>query len=293
MPGDVFRNQEIEIRAGVYTGSEPISPLWNDYSYSRATENFYQNLPQYQKSPKTLYLSPRAQSGQEIVELPDGTQMTAAGANGPFYDVKDNEANLSGFYLRKYLNPDANYIRGEGKSAQPFILMRYADVLLAAAESAVELAIDGTPSPVEVDDMLEVATQAINDIRERAGADLLGSKLSGDEESRNQVRRERRKELAFEHKSKWDIRRWRVQHDEGRDGFWGEKRDASRFGKGSSYRLHGLYPFYSVQSGKYFFDANFQMAREMELLYDSIDYYFEIPSNEVAKSPVIDQQPNR
>lgn len=293
LPGDVFRNQEIEIRAGVYTGSEPISPLWNDYSYSRATENFYQNLPQYQKSPKTLYLSPRAQSGQEIVELPDGTQMTAAGANGPFYDVKDNEANLSGFYLRKYLNPDANYIRGEGKSAQPFILMRYADVLLAAAESAVELAIDGTPSPVEGDDMLEVATQAINDIRERAGADLLGSKLSGDEESRNQVRRERRKELAFEHKSKWDIRRWRVQHDEGRDGFWGEKRDASRFGKGSSYRLHGLYPFYSVQSGKYFFDANFQMAREMELLYDSIDYYFEIPSNEVAKSPVIDQQPNR
>lgn len=293
LPGDTFRNVEIEIRAGVYTGSTPVSPLWNDYSYSRATSNYYQNLPQYTSSPKTLYLSPRAQSGQEIVELEDGSKMTAAGANGPFYDVKDNEANLSGFYLRKYLNPDPNYIRGEGKSAQPFILMRYADVLLAAAEAGVELSIAGAPSPVDGDDMLSVATQAINDIRERAGADMLLSNLVADNASRNIVRRERRKELAFEHKSKWDIRRWRVQHESGRDGFWGEERDASRFGSGSSYRLHGLYPFYSTVEKKYFFDANFQMAREMELMYDAVDYYFEIPSSEVAKSAVIDQQPNR
>lgn len=293
LPGDNFRNVEIEIRAGVYTGSVPVSPLWNDYSYSRATSNYYQNLPQYTSSPKTLYLSPRAQSGQEIVELEDGSKMTAAGANGPFYDVKDNEANLSGFYLRKYLNPDPNYIRGEGKSAQPFILMRYADVLLAAAEAGVELSLAGAPSPVDGDDMLSVATRAINDIRERAGADMLVSNLVADNVSRNIVRRERRKELAFEHKSKWDIRRWRVQHESGRDGFWGEERDASRFGSGSSYRLHGLYPFYSTVEKKYFFDANFQMAREMELMYDAVDYYFEIPASEVAKSPVIDQQPNR
>ena len=31
----------------------------------------------------------------------------------------------------------------------------------------------------------------------------------------------------------------------------------------------------------------------MRLLYSATDYYFEIPSGEVAKSPVIDQQPNR
>lgn len=295
LPGDTFRGQEIEIRAGVYTGATPVKPFWAEqgYGYDRATSNFYQNLPQYQNTPKTLYLSPRAASGQEIVDLEDGSQMTAAGANGPFYDVKDNEANLSGFYLRKYLNPDPNYIRGEGKSEQPFILMRYADILLIAAESGIELAIEGETSPVEGDDMLAVATQAINDIRERAGADLLTGMLTADNIGRDLVRKERRKELAFEHKSKWDIRRWRVQHDEGRNGFWGEQRDASRFGKGSEYRLHGLYPFYSTVEKKYFFDANFQMAREMQLHYDAIDYYFEIPSDEVAKSAYIDQQPNR
>lgn len=291
-PGDVFRKEEIEIRAGIYTGTTPVSPFWSDYSYSRATLNYYQNLDQYLKSPKTLYLSPRSASGQETVDV-NGEKMTAAGANGPFYDAKDNEGNLSGFYLRKYLNPSADYERGEGKSAQPFILMRYADVLLAAAESAVELSIAGEVSPVEGDNMLKVATDAINDIRERAGAVLLTGTLGADNESRDIVRKERRKELAFEHKSKWDIRRWRVQHDEGRDGFWGEQRDSKRFGNGESYRLHGLYPFYSTVEDKYFFDANFQMAREMELKYNAIDYYFAIPSGEVAKSAVIDQQPNR
>lgn len=291
-PGDEFRKQEIEIRAGVYTGTTPVSPFWSDYSYSRATTNYYQNLDQYKNSPKTLYLSPRSASGQELVEV-DGKQMTAAGANGPFYDVKDNEGNLSGFYLRKYLNPDPAYITGEGKSAQPFILMRYADVLLAAAEAGVELSIAGASSPVEGDNMLAIATDAVNEIRERAGAVLLDSPLKADDESRDIVRKERRKELAFEHKSKWDIRRWRVQHDEGRDGFWGEHRDRNRFGNGESYRLHGLYPFYSTVEKKYFFDANFQMAREMELKYNAIDYYFEIPSSEVSKSSVIDQQPNR
>ena len=73
--------------------------------------------------------------------------------------------------------------------------------------------------------MLSVATKAINDIRERAGARLLTSSLAGTIDSRDIVRKERRKELAFEHKTKWDLRRWRVNHYEGRDGFWGEQRD--------------------------------------------------------------------
>ncbi len=292
LPGDVFREQEIELYTGIYTGSTPISPLWNDYSYSRATANFYQNSPAFQN--KTLVMSPYSGSMQVQVDV-DGVKMNASGANGPFYagDGSSNEANLSGFYLRKWLNPDPDFLHGEGKSAQPWILMRYADVLLAAAESAVELSLAGATCPVEGDNMLQVATQAIRDIRERAGADELTQNLQADIASRNIVRRERRKELAFEHKSKWDIRRWRVQHFEARSGFWGEERNYSCIGNTSGYRLRGLYPFYSSQDKKFFFDANWQFAREKEFLYDPIDYYFEIPSGEVSKSAYIDQQPNR
>jgi len=298
LPGDTFRNKEIELYTGVYQGDSPISPLWHDYSYSRATSNFYQNCDAFLNG--SLIMSPYAQSMQVQVKIGEDEwgqpiYMNASGENGPFYagDGSSNEACLSGFYLRKWLNPDPAYRTGEGKSDQPWMLMRYADVLLSVAEAGVELAMAGAPCPVEGDNMLHEASEAIRDIRNRAGADPLLNDLTADENSRNTVRRERRKELAFEHKSKWDVRRWRVQHYESRSGFWGESRDYSCIGNTSGYRVRGLYPFYSLKDKKYFFDANWQFSREKEFLYDAVDYYFEIPPGEVSKSAYIDQQPNR
>lgn len=287
-PGDQFKGKEIEIRAGVYTGATPVKPLFDDYSYASA-DTRYQQLPAYTKQPKTLYLSPREGGSQEIVKF-DGKQMTAAGANGPFYD--NGEGCISGLYGRKWLNPDPSFSAGEGKSAQPFILMRYAEVMLNAAEAAVELALAGEPAP-DGSDLMQVATDAVNDIRERAGATQLGEKIQATNAGRDVVRKERRKELALEHKTKWDLRRWRVWHYEGRDGFWGETRDKRTFSNNSRYRFRGLYPFYSTKADKYFFDARFQWVSSRTFDYNVIDYYFAIPGNEVTKSPVIDQQPNR
>ena len=39
------------------------------------------------------------------------------------------------------VEPDPAFVPREGNSAQPFILMRYAEVLLNAAEAAVELSL--------------------------------------------------------------------------------------------------------------------------------------------------------
>ena len=295
-PGDMFKGQEIEIRAGVYTGATPIRPFFNDNSYASA-ERGYQLLSAYQ-APKSLFLSPREGNGQELVPydvngdgvIDVGEMITAAGANGPFYN--NGESCLTGLYARKWLNPDPSFIPDEGKSAQPFILMRYADILLNAAEAAVELAMAGETSP-DGSNMMQIATNAINLIRERAGATLLAGDITSDETGRNIVRKERRKELAFEQKTKWDLRRWRVQHYDGRDGFWGEVKDKNAFSNDSRYRFRGLYPFFSTQTRKYFFDARFQWTSLKTFEYNAIDYYFAIPGGEVAKSPVIDQQPNR
>lgn len=287
-PGDMFKGKNIEIRAGVYTGSTPIKPFFSDYSYATA-DNQYQNLSMYTQKPKTLYLSPMEGQSQELVTY-NGSPMTAAGANGPFYN--NGEGAITGLFGRKWLNPDPSAVIGEGKSAQPFILMRYAEVLLNAAEAGVELSLAGEQSP-DGSNMLQVATEAVNAIRERAGATLLVGSVTSDEAGRNIVRKERRKELALEHKVKWDLRRWRVQHYDNRDGFWGEKRDKNTFSNNSRYRFRGLYPFFSTESGKYFFDAHFQWVSLKTFEYNPIDYYFGIPGNEVSKSPVIDQQPNR
>jgi hypothetical protein len=287
-PGDVFKGKEIEIRAGVYTGTTPVKPFFNDYSYANA-ETRYQQLDFYKNTPKTLYLSPREGGSQEIVDY-NGVDMTAAGENGPFYD--NGEGCMTGMYGRKWLNPDPSFDAGEGKSAQPFVLMRYAEVMLNAAEAAVELSLAGEASP-DGSDLLQVATDAVNTIRERAGATLLSGNVTSNEAGRNIVRKERRKELALEHKTKWDLRRWRVQHYDGRDGFWGETRDKDAYSNNSRYRFRGLYPFFSTQTGKYFFDARFQWVSLKTFEYNPIDYYFGIPDGEVTKSPVIDQQPNR
>ena len=293
-PGDTFRNTEIEVRAGVYTGdtSNGLSPFFgSDYSYASA-DNGYQNLDIYTSTTnKTLYMTGNP-AQPEMVTLSDGSRIESSGANGPFYNYA--EATLTGLHLRKYLDPDLTEDEiGEGMSDQPFILMRYADVLLAAAEAAVELSIAGEPCPVEGDDMLQVATEAIQQIQRRAGANVLDHKLTGTNEDRDIVRKERRKELAFEHKTKWDLRRWRVLDKDNRDGFWcdGHTTGAS-FSNDIRFRFRGLYPFMTAD-GKWFFDSHYNNFSSKEFSYNTVDYYFAIPSGEVTKSPVIDQQPSR
>lgn len=286
-PGDVFKGREIEIRSGIYTGTAPVKPFFNDYSYGTA-ETRYQHLNFYSQNPKTLFLGTNAQNTDSVTY--DGKTIAAAGQNGPFFD--QGESAMTGFYLRKWLNPDPSFVPGEGKSAQQFILMRYADVLLDVAEAAIELSLAGQPAP-DGDNLSDVATGAINEIRERAGAELLSGSLTASTESRDIVRKERRKELAFEHKTKWDLRRWRVLHYDNRDGFWGEQRNKSTYSDNSRYRFRGLYPFLSTATGKYFFDARFQWVSLKTFNYTPVDYYFGIPGGEVAKSTVIDQQPNR
>ena len=286
-PGDQFRDRaSLSVYTGIYTGeaNSGIDPIFSNYSYSSASEK-------YSNSNKPLTVSTHPDR-QEKVELPNGTEMNASGLNGPFSEYA--EATLTGLHLRKYLNPDVTPDEiGEGLSTQPFILMRYADVLLAAAEAAVELSIAGEACPVEGDDMLKIATEAIQAIQKRAGANVIESKLKGDNESRDMVRKERRKELAFEHKTKWDLRRWRVLDRDNRDGFWCDGRKGSTFSNDIRFRFRGLYPFYSSQAGKWFFDDHFENISNKEFSYNIVDYYFAIPDDEVRKSAYIDQQPNR
>lgn len=288
IPGDQFKGQKMEIYAGVYTGTTPVRPLLNDYSYQGQAQN-YQNLDIAKGDNPTLYMTPDP-NNHKIVKLPDGSEMKASGANGPFYNFA--ESAMTGLLARKWLKDDPSFTAREGKSDQHYILVRYAEVLLNAAEAAVELSLAGVASP-DGSDMLGVATDVINDIRSRAGATLLSGKLTGSIESRNEVRKERRKEIAMETNIKWDLRRWRVQDYDNRDGFWGETRDKDKFSSNSHYRFRGIYPFYSAQDKKWFYDVRFECISHKEFDYNTIDYYFGIPGGEVVKSPVIDQQPNR
>ncbi|ANH81793.1 hypothetical protein A8C56_13100 [Niabella ginsenosidivorans] len=291
LPGDIFKGEVIDIRRGIFTGSvaggiAPLRTVNGATNYSIGGPQTYNQVDAYTAKgafagKKSLFLSQNGTT-HEVVTLPDGTKMNGGGKSGPF-GTSDMTAAFTGFTVRKWLNPDLpQELVLEGRSEQSFILMRYAEVLLNAAEAASELSLAGESS-VDGHDLLPVAYEAIRDIRERAGADPLSGPGDVDGQSGLMlIRKERRKELAFENKILWDIRRWRTQHSDRLNGFTQSD--------GAYYR--GLYPFYSSVANKYFFDAGFEEARKRFRITEQ-EYYFLIPGGEVAKSPVIDQQPGR
>jgi hypothetical protein len=102
--------------------------------------------------------------------------------------------NNTGFNIRKFMDykPSA-FTRGAG-SDMWFVRMRYAEVLLIAAEAAMEL-----------DDQTK-AKDYINQVRERAGIQNLTAVTLAD------IEQERRVEFAFENHRWWDLKRWRRAH---------------------------------------------------------------------------------
>jgi hypothetical protein len=120
-------------------------------------------------------------------------------------DSKDGNENWNtsktGYLLLKFLN-DAYPIDNPWEVAgfQPWIYMRYAEVLLNYAEAQNEAV--GPDASVY---------SAINQIRQRTGINMpvLPAGLS-QAEMRERIRNERRIELAFEEHRFYDVRRWKI-----------------------------------------------------------------------------------
>ncbi|RYU91381.1 RagB/SusD family nutrient uptake outer membrane protein [Mucilaginibacter terrigena] len=253
LPGDQFKGQGIEIRRGIYTGSSAggISPLLPAGSTANYPTN---NIVQSSNASQTPYT------------LPDGSTMNPAGLSGIF--TGDGTAAISGFSVRKWLVPDKPTSEVlENRSDQTWIEMRYAEVLLNRAEAAYELNDLGQNDK----NYLQDAFTDINQIRERAGADLLAS--AANLNNIDIIRKERRKELGFENKIWWDMRRWRTVDKEQNS---------------TLYRV--LMPFYSANDKKYFFDARTD-ERNIRYTFDVRWYYEQIPNGEIQKSQKLIQNP--
>lgn len=120
-------------------------------------------------------------------------------------DSKDGNENWNtsktGYLLLKFLNDDYPINNPwEVAGFQPWIYMRYAEVLLNYAEAQNEAV--GPDATVY---------SAINQIRQRSGINMpaLPAGLS-QAEMRERIRNERRIELAFEEHRFYDVRRWRI-----------------------------------------------------------------------------------
>ena len=255
LPGDVFKGVAIEMRRGIYNGPvaggiSRLLPLGSTATY-----------------PTTNFIG---QAGPEIttayVTLPDGTRMNAAGGSGFYSNINGVASGISGFTIRKYLDPTkAAADIANNRSEQSWIELRYAEVLLNRAEAAYELYNAGQASSYQ-----QQALTDINAIRERAGATLITLPQLN---SVDTIRKERRKELAFENKTWWDLRRWRIIDKEQNNTQW---------------RI--LNPIFAFNALKYFFDDR-PDERNSRFTFDPRWYYQQIPAAVIAKSPNIVQNP--
>jgi hypothetical protein len=245
-PGDVFRSQVIDVCRGIYTGS-----VTNGIS-SLIPNGFTGTYP-------TTNLKTSSTSSQTPYTLPNGTTMNPAGLSGVF--TGGGVCTRTGFYIRKYMNPNkAQADMALHHSDQSWIEMRYAEVLLNRAEADYELYADGKTDI----DYRQDAYTCINDIRDRAGAVLL---TDPNQLNINIIRIERKKELAFENKIWWDIKRWRVADLELNNKI---------------YRI--LNPFYASNANAYFFDARLE-ENNASFTFNPLWYYEPIPAGELITNP--------
>ena len=129
------------------------------------------------------------------IRLPDGTIQTDGSYNGILANG-DQDYEGTGIGIIKYLDESHDNMAGANSgwptSSQDWQIFRYAEILLNYAEAAFEL---GRAAD---------ALNAVNQIRARAGIASLAAI------TRDNIRHERRVELAFEGHRYWDERRWRT-----------------------------------------------------------------------------------
>jgi len=165
----------------------------------------------------------------------------------------------TGYSMRKFGDETVDINDWSNMGKAPWKYFRYAEILLNYAEAKNE--ISGPDNSVY---------DAINKIRTRAGMPNLPAGLSRDA-MREQIRNERRIELAYEEHRYFDVRRWMIAMDT-------ENKEA-----------RGIY----IQKGE---DGTLSYESKIALSGKSFEvqhYWFPIPQDEInASNGKIEQNPN-
>jgi hypothetical protein len=240
----------------------------------------------------------------------DGMWIYKNGLDGPKLSNNGSASTLTGFHGRKHINVNMPlWQTALFQSTQPWIEIRYAEVVLNRAEAAVVLAQSGVTN-YNGTDMLTDAFTCINNIRSRAGANLLigpgdvageaytnwtkpgpkgqGGFVEAPTRALQIVRVERYKELAFESKIYWDLMRW-FTFDTQINQYCKRGLFSFMFSKGATVGADG------IPDGKYIYDAkNVDNAAQSKIITFSINNYYEvIPGEELVKNPMLQKNRNQ
>lgn len=119
-------------------------------------------------------------------------------------DMAKANTSKTGYYLKKFLTDGLNLTQG-ATAQHNWVAYRWAEVLLNYAEAVNEAY---GPDVVQAGFAMS-AREALQQVRNRASADLPAVTASDKDSFRKAVKHERRVELAFEDHRYWDLLRWK------------------------------------------------------------------------------------
>ena len=254
LPNDIFKGDVIEIWKGIYKNPFPSTGL------KKFTDrDLYQkyNVVNDNLAGHPLLLGDKPQNNKVFTKN-DGTLMTYSGKSGPYMNW--TQGSFTGFLLRKNLDSSLDKtLVVQRRSESDWVDMRYGEVLLNRAEAAYEL------SQLGETEYLTDAVKCINDIRKRAGCEHF---FTAGDITRDDIREEFIRELAFENKTYWNLIRWRIYHI---------KHD-------SKVKYHAACPFYAASVDKWFYDVKYNESVK-EFTFNPINYYLGIPANQINSNP--------
>lgn len=121
------------------------------------------------------------------------------GRSGPGeWDIYDTGANMTGYYCRKFADPNVPCVYMIDEVKANWIMIRYAEILLNYAETQIALGNE------------EEARTYINMVRDRAG--MPPAEATGDDLVKL-YRNERVVELGMEEQRHFDVRRWKIAEE--------------------------------------------------------------------------------
>ncbi len=187
----------------------------------------------------------------------------------PVYNVAFLNSHRTGFSMRKYMNYQDYQLQ---RSYIDLPMIRYAEILLIYAEAKFEL------TETIADESLDIS---INLLRKRGGITPLSNAFTAAHglDMREEIRRERRVELAMEGYRYWDLIRWKTAETELPKPVLGNYYFENEFGT-------QVKPLLTADNYILVQDARFRSFNPQR------DYLWPFPTNELALNPGLQQNPN-
>lgn len=213
--------------------------------------------------------------------LPGKTEdQQVVGYDGPINSLEFTAQ--TGFYVRKYMDPNPGSGMRGPQSGLWWIQYRYAEVLLNAAEAAFELS-----QPA-------LAATYMNQVRTRAG---LTTPLAAGEITFDRIVHERKVELAFEGHILWDLKRWRLAHKVWNGQAVNLTSNPMKADEPST-RPFGLWPYKyynpgNPNDGKYVFEVVVPREVTNSRRFRMGNYYSNINDGIIASNPLLVRNPNQ